>query len=89
MGYNFPVKNNIWSPYFYAQVAEDSAELSVGGIKFPYPYSDQPIVQKEENKTMVSREERQKKKTSIPNVPEYRVVHRGHIDLQNFTNARL
>ena len=58
-------------------------------MKFPYPYSDQSTVQKEEKKTMVNKEERQKKTTSGPSVPEYRIVHRGHIDLQNFTHARL
>lgn len=57
-------------------------------MKFPYPYSDQPTVQKEEKKTTVSKEEKQKKKTRVPSVPEYRIVHRGHIDLQNFTHAR-
>ena len=75
-------------PHFYAQVPEDSAELSIGGMKFPYPYSDQPTVQKEEKKTIVSKEEKQKKTTSAPSVPEYKIVHRGHIDLQNFTHAR-
>lgn len=58
-------------------------------MKFPYPYSDQPTEQKEEKKTMVSKEEKQKKTTIVPNLPEYRIVHRGHIDLQNFTHARL
>lgn len=65
---------------------EDAAELTIGGMKFPYPYSDQPTVQKEEIKTMVMDEKKQM--TSAPNVPEYRIVHRGHIDLQNFTHAR-
>ncbi|KAJ7373787.1 Protein kintoun [Desmophyllum pertusum] len=57
---------------------DDSAdsELTVGGVKFPYPYSDKPTVQ------MVKDEEKQN------SVPEYRIVHRGHIDLQNFTHAR-
>ena len=41
-----------------------------------------------QKKTTVSKEEKQKKKTSVPSVPEYRIVHRGHIDLQNFTHAR-
>lgn len=58
-------------------------------MKFPYPYSDQPTVQKEERKTMVSKEEKQKKMTSASSVPEYKIVHRGHIDFQNFTHARL
>ena len=57
-------------------------------MKFPYPYSDQQIVQKEEKKTIVSKEEKQKKTTSVPSEPEYKIVHRGHIDLQNFTHAR-
>ena len=57
-------------------------------MKFPYSYSDQPTVQKEEKKTIVSEEEKQKKTTSVPSVPEYKIVHRGHIDLQNFTHAR-
>lgn len=70
--------------YSSAQVPDDSAdsELTVGGVKFPYPYSDKPTVQKEEKKTMVKDEEKQN------SVPEYRIVHRGHIDLQNFTHAR-
>lgn len=75
-------------PYSSAQVAEDSAELTIGGMKFPYPYSDQPTVQKEEKKPMVRNEKKQKKMTCTPNVPEYKIVHRGHIDLQNFTQAR-
>ncbi|XP_078362461.1 protein kintoun-like [Oculina patagonica] len=69
------------------EVPEDSAELTIGGMKFPYPYSDQPTVQKEDEKKPMARDEK-KKMTSTPNVPKYRIVHRGHIDLQNFTHAR-
>lgn len=80
----------IWCAPPLCQVPEDSSdhELTIGGMKFPYPYSDQPTVQKEEEKPMDRDEKKQKKISSTPNVPEYRIVHRGHIDLQNFTHAR-
>lgn len=67
---------------------EDSAELTVGGVKFPYPYSDKPTVLTEEKNPTVKDEQKLKKTAADPSVPKYKIVHRGHIDLQNFTNAR-
>ena len=73
------------------QAPADSPDFTIGGQKFPYPYSDEPAADcKEENKraTKIDAEKKQKG-TSDPSVPEYKIVHRGHIDLQNFTYARL
>ncbi|XP_022796221.1 protein kintoun-like isoform X2 [Stylophora pistillata] len=70
------------------EVPKDSAELMFGGEKFPYPYSDEPKVVTKEKKPTVKDGQRHKKKTDDPSVPEFRIVHRGLIDLQNFTNAR-
>lgn len=73
------------------QAPADSPDFTIGGQKFPYPYSDEPAADcKEENKraTEIDAEKKQKG-TSDPCVPEYKIVHRGHIDLQNFTYARL
>lgn len=76
-----------WLVSFF-QVPEESAELTIGGQKFPYPYSDEPAAVGEEEKQPKAKNEKPKKKASDPSVPEYRIVHRGHIDLQNFTHAR-
>lgn len=75
----------------FVQAPADSADFTIGGQKFPYPYSDEPAADcKEENKraTKINAEKKQKG-TSDLSVPEYKIVHRGNIDLQNFTYARL
>ena len=75
----------------FVQAPADSADFTIGGQKFPYPYSDEPTADcKEENKraTKIDTEKKQKG-TSDLIVPEYKIVHRGNIDLQNFTYARL
>lgn len=70
------------------QVAEGSAELTIGGEKFPYPYGDIPAGAHQQEKQEEAKSEKTKKNSSDPSVPEYRIVHRGHVDLQNFTYAR-
>lgn len=67
---------------------EDSAGMMIGDAKFPYPYSDEPTVVTKEKKPTVKDGHRHRKKTDESSVPEFRIVHRGLIDLQNFTNAR-
>lgn len=71
-----------------SEVPEDSAEMMIGDAKFPYPYGDEPTVVTKEKKPTVKDGHRHRKKTDEPSVPEFRIVHRGLIDLQNFTNAR-
>ena len=59
-------------------------------MKFPYPYKDSPTPvheHKEKGKTSEECSEKTGKK-SDSNEPVYRIVHRGHIDFQNFTCAR-
>ncbi|XP_068747684.1 protein kintoun-like [Montipora capricornis] len=68
----------------------ESAELTIGGQTFPYPYDDNPTtLNAKEKQTKQKKGKNSKTATSTdPTVPEYRLVHRGHIDFQNFTNAR-
>ena len=70
-------------------MSEESAEFTVGGQKFPYPYNDEPTALQVEKQTSTKSDKKQQKPATDPTVPEFRIVHRGHIDLQNFTYARL
>ena len=71
----------------------DPDELA-GGLQFPYPYSKQETPGHKKDKQTTKNDEREKKgkakgrKNSGPVEPHHRIVHRGHVDIQNFTNAR-
>lgn len=70
----------------------ESAEFKVGDQTFPYPYDNKTTTADtdEKGKLLKENKEDQTKANSPldPTVPKYRLVHRGHIDLQNFTHAR-
>ena len=75
----------------------------IGDKRLPYPYKNKPPETKEktvasQDKTTDVTDERNEDSSSLEHgalsssnhsyTPEYTIVHRGHLDLQNFTNAR-
>ena len=76
------------------------ADIDIGGKKLPYPYKDKTPDLKESTIDPNDLTPAMKDKASSSLVqngltsdnhaqtPKYSIVHRGHLDLQNFTNAR-
>ncbi|XP_028402698.1 protein kintoun-like [Dendronephthya gigantea] len=67
-------------------VKTSGADIEIGGKKLPYPYKDKPIECTE--KTNEASNDIADDSIDRSSTPEYSIVHRGHLDLQNFTNAR-
>ena len=78
-------------------VKDVGADIEFGDKKLPYPYKKKIPQPKEtrENpkdttdvKEITSGMDDGLSSTNHSSTPEYSIVHRGHLDLQNFTNAR-
>ena len=71
----------------------ESAEFKVGDQTFPYPYDNKTTTMDTDVEGKLLKENKEDKAKANapldPTVPKFRLVHRGHIDLQNFTHARL
>jgi hypothetical protein len=81
-------------------VKDTGADIDIGGKKLPYPYKDKtPDLQEStvdandllpavKDKASSSLVENGLLSDNHAQTPKYSIVHRGHLDLQNFTNAR-
>ncbi|CAB3987124.1 Hypothetical predicted protein [Paramuricea clavata] len=69
-------------------VKNAGADIEIGNEKLPYPYKNEtPDVNDKTNESS-SRLENGPSSDNHSRTPKYSIVHRGHLDLQNFTNAR-
>ena len=83
-------------------VKNAGADIEIGDKKLPYPYKETTPDQKvntvvPEDKTADVNDQTSESSHGVENslssnthspIPKYSIVHRGHLDLQNFTNAR-
>ena len=90
------------SSHAFQGVKDAGADIDIGGKKLPYPYKDKTPDVKEKavdtNDMTPDVKDKANKSSSIlengltsnnhSQTPKYSIVHRGHLDLQNFTNAR-
>ena len=85
----------IVSSYLLQGLKEPGADIDVGDKKLPYPYKKKTsTVTKSDARQSPSHTENhtapstQKSPDKRDVTPKYAIVHRGLLDLQNFTNAR-
>ena len=85
----------IVSSYLLQGLKEPGADIDVGDKKLPYPYKKKTsTVTKSDARQSPSHTENhtapstQKSPVKRDVTPKYAIVHRGLLDLQNFTNAR-
>ena len=73
---------------YFQGVKSSGADILIGDKTLPYPYKDKTPDIKDEVHGTPNNDEKSSSSDSHSFTPKYSIVHRGHLDLQNFTNAR-